>query len=104
MRRFKMYQRILVAVDGSDISNLALREAMKLAKDQRAMLRLVHVVDESLAYVAADESGMANPGLIDQIRNALRAAGQNVLSASAAVVRAAGLEADTTMKMIEAAG
>ena len=39
-----MYKHILVAVDGSDISNLALREAIKLAKDQQAVLRLVHVV------------------------------------------------------------
>jgi hypothetical protein len=28
----KMYQRILVAVDGSDTSNLALQEAIRLAK------------------------------------------------------------------------
>ena len=40
-----MYKRILVAIDGSDTSDLALREAIGLAKDQNAMLRLVHVVD-----------------------------------------------------------
>jgi K+-sensing histidine kinase KdpD len=40
-----MYKRILVAIDGSVTSDLALREAIGLAKDQDAMLRLVHVVD-----------------------------------------------------------
>jgi len=42
-----MYKHILVAVDGSDTSNLALQEAMKLAKEQQAALRLIHVIDET---------------------------------------------------------
>lgn len=37
----------MVAVDGSDTSNLALQEAIQLAKDQKADLRIVHVVDEN---------------------------------------------------------
>ena len=45
-----MYNRILVAVDGSDTANLALKEAIKLAKDQHSALPLVHVVDLSPAY------------------------------------------------------
>ena len=40
-----MYRRILVAVDGSYTSNLALQEAFKLAKETKAKLHLVHVVD-----------------------------------------------------------
>ena len=40
-----MYKRILVAIDESATSDLALREAINLAKDQNAALRLVHVVD-----------------------------------------------------------
>jgi hypothetical protein len=35
----------LVAIDGSVTSDLALREAINLAKVQNAILRLVHVVD-----------------------------------------------------------
>jgi nucleotide-binding universal stress UspA family protein len=37
-----MYRRILVAVDGSQTSNLALEHALGLAKEQRARLRIVH--------------------------------------------------------------
>ena len=48
-----MYNRILVAIDGSNTSDLALREAMRLAKDQHAMLRLVHIVDITPAYTAS---------------------------------------------------
>lgn len=41
-----MYSRILVAVDNSRVSMLAMHEAIKLAKDQQAKLRIVYVVDE----------------------------------------------------------
>ena len=40
-----MYKRILVPVDGSNTSNLALDEAIGLAKGRQARLRVVHVVD-----------------------------------------------------------
>ena len=99
-----MYKHILVAVDGSDISNLALREAIKLAKDQQAVLRLVHVVDESPAYLAVDDSTMPDPNLVAEIQKALRVTGENVLSACAAMVRKAGVEAGTTMKIVETLG
>jgi nucleotide-binding universal stress UspA family protein len=99
-----MYKHILVAVDGSDTSNLALREAIKLAKDQQAVLRLVHVVDESPAYLAMDDSTMQDPNLVAEIQKALRATGENVLSVCAAMVREAGIEAGTTMKIVETLG
>lgn len=41
-----MYKHILVAVDGSDTSNRALAEAIALAKDQQAALRIVYTIDE----------------------------------------------------------
>jgi len=50
-----MYKHILVAIDGSVTSDLALREAIGLAKNQNATLRLVHVVDGSPpAYVTSE--------------------------------------------------
>ena len=44
-----IYSQIMVAIDGRETSNLALREAVRLAKDQDAMLRIIYVVDESIA-------------------------------------------------------
>jgi nucleotide-binding universal stress UspA family protein len=99
-----MYNHILVAVDGSDTSNLALREAIKLAKDQQALLRLVHVVDESPAYLATDNWTIQDPELIAEVKKALHEAGQNVLATSAAVVREAGIEAEAVLKVVETLG
>ena len=91
-----MYKHILVAVDGSDTSNLALQEAIQLAKDQKAALRLVHVVDEVAAYMDLE--------LADQLANyqkAIRKRGQKIVSTCVAVVREAGLKADTKVKLID---
>ena len=46
-----MYQRILVAVDGSESSDCALREALRVAKLAHADLRAVHVVDKSPLFM-----------------------------------------------------
>jgi len=52
-----MYRRILVPVDGSKTAARGLGEAIRLAKNQRARLRLVHVVDK-MAIVGVVEAGM----------------------------------------------
>src|SRR3569832_2053518 len=41
------YQRILVAVDGSETSDKALAEALALARDASGSLRILHVYDEA---------------------------------------------------------
>lgn len=94
-----MYKRILVAVDGSDTSNLALREAMKLAKEQQAVLRLVHVVDETPVYmtmVTIDASFS-----VADYQMAMREAGQKVLATCAATARQAGIEVGTKFIILE---
>ena len=40
-----MYKRILVPLDGSKTSAVALKEALKLAKEQRAQVCLTHVYE-----------------------------------------------------------
>ena len=52
-----MYQRIMVAVDGSDTSAKGLREAIALAKDQRAKLAIVHVIDIVVVFGAGQFPG-----------------------------------------------
>lgn len=44
-----MYKNIVVAVDGSDTSRLALQEAMKLAKGLKAKLYILHIADEHIS-------------------------------------------------------
>jgi len=91
-----MYKHILVAVDGSDTSNLALQEAMTLAKENQAVLRLVHVVDETPAYMTMDTAYA-----LADFQKAMREAGQKVLATCAATAREAGIEVDTKFVVLE---
>ena len=91
-----MYKNILVAVDGSDTSNLALQEAIKLAKEQQAALRLVHVVDETPAYITMDTAYA-----LADYQKAMREGGQKVLATCAATARQAGVEVDTKFVVLE---
>jgi nucleotide-binding universal stress UspA family protein len=87
-----MYQRILVPIDGSPTSNLGIREALKLAREQKSRLRLVHVVDELVI--------MSSPDAIipvDDVIGSLRDAGKNVLEKSKKLVERAGAQADTVL-------
>ena len=86
-----MYKRILVAIDGSDTSDLALREAVGLAKDQNAMLRLVHVVDGTPpAYIATDaSSAVALHFPLAEYQKALKESGEKLLKTRATTAREA---------------
>jgi nucleotide-binding universal stress UspA family protein len=74
-----MYKRILVAIDGSDTSELALREA------QNAMLRLVHVVDVTpQAYMTTEITPpLAAQFPLADYRKALQEAGEKLLATRA---------------------
>jgi nucleotide-binding universal stress UspA family protein len=52
-----MFKRILVPIDGSRTSNLGLDEAIRMARQQRATLCLLHVVDESVLTRNLDVGG-----------------------------------------------
>ena len=82
-----MYQRILVAIDGSTTSELALKEAVLLAKEHTATLRLVHVIDDTFAYTGEMVGRQAE----------LRTAGEEALSHAAAVAGTLGVNAETTL-------
>ena len=87
-----MYQRILVPVDGSVAALGGLHEALRLAKDQHASLRLVHVVDE-LMLDSAYAPTAHYPAFVD----AVRAAGKRVLENMTAVAREQGIAAETEL-------
>ena len=87
------YRRILVAVDGSATSMRGLREAIRLAKDDRAQLFIVHVVNELYAF--ADLEGLT-AGM--DIVPALREGGRRVLAKAMAVADKEGIRAKTLMR------
>lgn len=84
-----MYKRILVAIDGSETSNVALREAVNLARDHESQIRLLHVVDLTMAYSAVEAP------YIFEYRKAMEAEGRKVLAESAALPRSAGIQCET---------
>ena len=67
-----MYKKILVAIDGSHTSSLALQEAIKLAQEQSARLRLVHVIDK-FPFITADAGMMDNAQLEEILFKAAQA-------------------------------
>lgn len=93
-----MYKRILVPVDGSPASMWGLSEAVKLASQLNAGLKLVHIVDEFLMDAAG--AGIAyDPRAVIE---ALREAGRKTLQASEAYVVAQGLKPEA--ELIERVG
>ncbi|HEY8250961.1 MAG TPA: universal stress protein [Burkholderiales bacterium] len=71
------YRKILVAVDGSPASSKGLREAIRLARAERAKLLILHVVDEFQAFAAMD--GLVGaPGA--DLLSALREGGKRILA------------------------
>ena len=70
-----MYGRILVPVDGSPTSNRGLTEAINLAKDQKAKLRLLHAIDES--FLVYDAYGMVS---WDSVTRSLREGGEKLMA------------------------
>jgi nucleotide-binding universal stress UspA family protein len=92
-----MFKRILVAVDGSHTAELALQEAIKLAKELQAQLRVVHVVDEvSLNWPEG--------GDLEQIKETFLKSGRKVLEKADAETRDAGMTAETKILEIETFG
>lgn len=87
-----MYKHILVPVDGSATSNRALREAIDLAKEQQAALRLVHVIDETPISLG-DVGWMGDTELED----AFFKVGQKIMDQAQEQVRQAGLEAGSAL-------
>ncbi len=85
-----MYRRILVATDGSATSNRAVREALRLAKEGKSALRIVHVVD--LVTLAVE-----TPQAWSEYEAAVRESGAQILKRAAAIARKAGVKPETAL-------
>ena len=89
-----MYQRIVVAVDGSDISALALNEAIKLAKLMGASLLLLHVCEEVPVLWNIEGTAMLPVADLDKV---FTEAGKQLLDKNQALATAAGVAAETRL-------
>ena len=92
-----MYSKILVPVDGSETSTAGLNEAVQLAKIHGSQLCLMHIVNEFvLNYTYA-------PGQFSEnLFEALRKGGKEVLDAAEKIVLAQGIR--PTRVMVESIG
>jgi nucleotide-binding universal stress UspA family protein len=86
-----MYKKILVPVDGSETSRRGLDEAIQLARDNSAKIRLVHVVNT--AVVAVEYPG-GSP--MDDVSN-VRDNSEAVMKGAADIVSRSGLTAETVI-------
>lgn len=87
-----LYKRILVPVDGSTTSSAGLREAVRLAKNQHARLRLLNVIDEMIVFNTPD--GGIN---VEPILNALKRGGKRILGKAEKAARAQGVKPESEL-------
>jgi nucleotide-binding universal stress UspA family protein len=87
-----MYSKILVPIDGSNPSNLGLREAIKLAEALGARISLIHVLD-----VHALLTSGAAAASYDAAYDWLHREGADALNAASAIVSRAGIPVDAAM-------
>jgi nucleotide-binding universal stress UspA family protein len=87
-----VYKRILVPVDGSPTSMAGLNEALRLAKDQKAKLKLIHIVDELMIF-SSSEAGMN----IEPIIESMKRGGKRILDRAAKLAAARGIRPETEL-------
>lgn len=96
-RRLAMFKRILVAVDGSDVSRGGLFEAAALAADQRATLFVLYVVEGMPAAWSNYVDQQFRPARVDLLFQGLRASGQRLLDEACDDARIHGIAPEAMM-------
>ena len=89
-----MFKKILVPIDGSHTADLGLAEAIKVAKDQKAAVYLVHIVDE-LAVV--QNAGASGATYIGGVLDIMREDGKKILAKAEAKVRKQGVRSKSLL-------
>lgn len=93
-----MYKRILVAVDGSNISHLALQEAVNLSKALQAQLRIITVVETVMI------SGNADYVDFNEVRKTAIRYGEEEQNKAKQLAQKSGVEAETKLVEIKRTG
>ena len=85
------YKRILVAVDGSETSTQAMQEAINLAKNQQATLRIIYIADE---FVVVGDGVYFD---YKQYENAVRNYGLSVINKMESLAKKASVSFESSM-------
>lgn len=91
-----MYQHILVPVDGSELAERALREAVQLARILSARMRLIHIVS-STPWIT-----QGSPEAMEELITQMRSTGESIIREAKTVARSADIQVDD--RLIEAIG
>ncbi|MCL4472246.1 MAG: universal stress protein [Gammaproteobacteria bacterium] len=94
-----MYKRILVAIDGSKISNLALEEAIGLAREMKSQLLLLHVNEGLPAQWEPEGAPML---ILPEMLDAIAEAAESLLRKARERAERAGIPVET--RLVEALG
>ena len=95
-----MFERILVAIDGTSTSHSALKAAIELARDQKAALDVLFVV-ERLATISYAPEGIAyvDAEYYKDVAKSLRARGQVILDKAVDLAKAGGVR--STARLVD---
>ena len=87
-----VYKRIMVPVDGSATSTAGLNQALRLARDQKAKLKLIHIVDELMIF------GSSGAGInIEPVLESMKRAGRRVLKRAAKLAASRGVRPESEL-------
>lgn len=86
------YKRILVPVDGSSTAAKGLQAAVRLARENRAKLRLLYVLEQHAAFTAPEIGADIGP-----ILEAMKLGGRKTLARIQRRARAAGARTETAL-------
>lgn len=93
-----MFKQILVALDGSETANLALDEAMTLAKECGSIVRGIYVID---AYSFAPQLEFIS---LQEVASSIREEASGVLAKAKKKLDAAGVISETKIVETEVSG
>ena len=92
-----MFKRILVAVDGSPAAAAGLKSAVQLAKDQKARLVVLHVLDDGVSAVSYDGGVYFPASYMNSYVQAIQEIGEKVLDKAVSFARKTGVDVDPAM-------
>jgi nucleotide-binding universal stress UspA family protein len=88
-----MFKRIMLAIDSSKVSRLALKKAIDLAKEQKAKLCIIHIIDYSPLIVNGEGIDF------EALRESIQTEGQAILNH--AILKAKKSRIKVESKLIE---
>lgn len=89
-----MFKHLLVPIDGSELSQVALKQACSFAREAGARLTVYHAIPPYLPYGMATEGAFDLAGASEVYRAAMDKRAESILNSAKQAASEAGLEAE----------